>query len=187
VSSSLNLQIEEAAVRRAKNLLDVLGDSADLKDKMRAITLDALLFARLFESGPRRSIYAEQLLENLSAHGIEAPPMQAFRSDVIGGLRDRQIVIAGTSEGYRLAISAEDISDYLEHTERVVGPMLDRVVSARVAVKQDTMNRHDILENEDAVLRAIVSAFTEAQVLPRSTTDEGVEHLFSEEAQGIEP
>ena len=40
----------------------------------------------------------------------------------------------------------EDISDYLRHTENVVEPMLARVVSARAAVKQDTMNRHDILE-----------------------------------------
>ena len=59
---------------------------------MRALTLDVLLFASLFESGPRRSIFTDRLLENLAAHGLEAPPKQAFRSDVIGGLRDRGIV-----------------------------------------------------------------------------------------------
>ena len=50
---------------RAKQLLSALAESTDPKDKMRAVTLDALLFARLLEPRSRRSIFSDQLLENL--------------------------------------------------------------------------------------------------------------------------
>lgn len=185
-SSSLDGRIEEAAIGRAKQLLRVLNESSEVKDRMRALTLDALLFARIFESGPRRSIFTDRLLDHLAAHGLDVPPKQAFRAEVIGGLRDRGIVIAGTNEGYRLAISVEDISDYLAHTGGVVEPMLARVVSARTAVKQDTSNQHDILEEGDDVLREVVTAFTAAQVLPQVQPGAESDYAFSEEAEDAE-
>lgn len=185
-SGELDARIEETAVRRAQRLLGVLGESTDQRDRMRAVTLDALLFARMFEEGSRRSIFTDRLLDNLAAHGFERPPKQAFRADIIGGLRDRHIVIAGTSEGYRLALSVEDISDYLSHTQNVVEPMLARVVFARTAVKQDTANHHDILNEGSPVLRSLVETFIEAQVLPNVDVESSGQ-AQSEDAEDVEP
>lgn len=176
-SGPLDKTIEEMAIMRSQQILETLGQSSDPIDSLRAATLEALLFARLFEVGSRRSIYSDRLIDLLRSQGLEVPAKQAFQASVIGGLRDNGIVIAGTSDGYRLAVTTADITDYLAHTEGIVEPMLARVVCARAAVKQDTASRYDILKDGHDVLRAIVGSYTDAKVDTAALTTAFDQHI----------
>jgi len=64
---------------------------------------------------------------------------------LVGVIRDLGVVLAGSPNGYKLALTAADIGEYLAHTESIVGPMLARVKLARQSVRLDTSGRYDIL------------------------------------------
>lgn len=161
--------IWSAGVERAQRLVERYRSSQDPSEKLRAAALERLLFARLYEVGGERSIFTDKLMGLLEEEGYELPAKQAFRASVIGGLRDEGVLIAGTSEGYRLALTSGDIEDYLAHTESVVVPMLSRVAVARGVVNQDTAGAHDVLAQRHSELQAIVDSYGDARLLPRAT------------------
>jgi len=74
------------------------------------------------------------------------------------------VVLAGSPNGYKLALRAADIGEYLEHTESIVQPMLTRVALARQSVKLDTSGRYDILD-QSTPLRTLVEAATDQPLL----------------------
>lgn len=153
-----------AGVDRANRLIQLYRTSANPSEQLRGAVLERLLFARLYEVGSERSIFTDVLMRLLEEEGHELPAKQAFRSSVIGGLRDDGVLIAGTSEGYRLALTTGDVDDYLGHTESVVIPMLARVAVARGIVEQDTGGNHDVLEPKHPELKAVVDSYGDSRL-----------------------
>jgi hypothetical protein len=88
---------------------------------------------------------------------------QLFTSDIIGKIRDAGIIIAGTNIGYKLALSVEDINDYLYHNKNVIFPMFARMKKARETIKVATSNEYDILET-DNLLASLLETFSDRQI-----------------------
>ncbi|MDZ4179945.1 MAG: DUF3800 domain-containing protein, partial [Coriobacteriia bacterium] len=143
--------IGETALARAYRLRLNLDASPLPDERAAAYILDVLLFARLFEEGASQSIYADRLEELLKSQGFEVSTRQV--RGMVGFLRDKGVVVAGSAHGYKLAISAADIQEYLAHTEGIVAPMLTRVARARESVLLDTSGAHDILGSNNNLLR----------------------------------
>ncbi|NLV41023.1 MAG: DUF3800 domain-containing protein [Candidatus Hydrogenedentes bacterium] len=131
--------------RRVQSFIDTYKDSDDTDRQLQAATLEELLFARLYEDDSASSVYSAVLIERLMDRGHEELTDQAFKSRVIGNIRDSGILLAGSSDGYRIALGAEDISDYLQHDKSIIEPMLRRLLLARNVVKEITCNGYDIL------------------------------------------
>lgn len=153
--------IARQAELRVQALLRQYEESVNIEERAIAIILEALLFARLFEDGADQSIYADHLPTILAQHGIEMSTRQV--RSLVGVIRDKGVIVAGSPNGYKLALTAADIGEYLTHTEGIVGPMLGRVGRARQSVKLDTSGRYDILSRSDT-LRALVEASADASL-----------------------
>ena len=75
-------------------------------------------------------------------------------------MRDAGVIIAGDSNGYRLAMSVSDVQRYIRHNRSIVEPMLARLVKARSLLKMGTANQFDMLSSEDCtVLRELAQTF----------------------------
>jgi len=159
--------IAATARNRAVRFLDANRDSDDELARAQAATLEMLLFSRFYEPDDNQSVVGAELVHRLEARGFESMSEQTFRSQVIGRLRDNGIVIAGTWQGYRLAMSSDDIRDYLSHSKNVIVPMLSRIGVARRSVLLDTAGRYDILESEEnAELRSVVDCLNDTSIAP---------------------
>lgn len=142
---SLDSLLYDVLCQRAQDFIDKYEESYDEDQQMQVVTLKHLLFARLYEEGTARSIYANSLIEKLKEEGFEELSDQTFKLRVVGKLRDGGVIITGSNDGYRLALEMEDITDYLHHDRSIIEPMLQRLLMARETVKKITNGQCDIL------------------------------------------
>ncbi len=171
VFDSANLgQFDEAiaknAVSRAERLIADGTKSADEVDVLRAEVLDHLLFARVMEESSRQSMYADELVRLLSNRGHDIS--KRVLREIIGSLRDRGVVVAGSSSGYKLAMSEADIAEYLVHTDGIIGPMMHRLRVARRTASLDTGGRLDILAEVWPDMRMMLDSIVEGRVAEAS-------------------
>jgi hypothetical protein len=161
-TSDDNLMV--ALHNRVVRFLDEHDESPDPDRRMQATVLKHLFFARQFENRDRQAIVSDLLISRLHDAGFEELNKQAFHSRVVGKIRDDGIILAGTTDGYRLALTPRDIQDYLNHDNTIIGPMLARILKARATVKTDTAGRRDILDDSsNAVLKGLANTFQELQ------------------------
>lgn len=145
---------------RVTAYLDQLLQSDSQDDGMRECVLSKLLSARLYDD---RCLFGDYLMEHLVDAGYPKLNKQFFTAKVIGEMRNSGIIISGTSQGYRLALSMSDIEDYLSHNKGVTFPMYSRIARARNTVKAVTSGRVDILARHTA-LRRLVELYEEIQL-----------------------
>ena len=165
---SEDANITRQAQLRVQGLIARYESSSSQDERAMSIVLEELLFARIFEEGARQSIYADRLPDVLDQHGIGMNTRQV--RSLVGIIRDAGVVVAGSPNGYKLALTASDITEYLSHTESIVGPMLARVRRARESVKLDTSGRYDILHGS-ANLRYLVEATSDAPLFVLEDND----------------
>lgn len=115
---------------KAYRFLEEHENDADEKRKMQVHTLRRLYDVSSFESEDQRSIFSGKLISELRDQGYQLSP-RAFTGEVIGGLRRDGIIISGSPSGYKLALSLEDINEYLDHDRNIIVPMLKKLILAR--------------------------------------------------------
>lgn len=152
-------------INRAVAFIEQNENSKHEDSRMQAATLSRLLFARSFEDKGKQAIFSDDLIEKLKKEGFNMSSKKTFSSTIIGKIREAGIIIAGTNDGYRLAISTEDIRDYLKHDRSIIEPMINRLIEARKSVKTDTANSFDILDvPEYTCLCKMVDAFKDYEI-----------------------
>lgn len=140
-------------------------NSTDPDRQMQAMTLSSLMFARRFEDRENQAIVSDALMARLQSAGFEELGKQAFQSRIIGRIRDEGIILAGASDGYRLALSVKDIQDYLDHDRTIIEPMLGRMLKGRNSVKADTGGQFDILDQPQYLhLKRIADTYLDSSV-----------------------
>lgn len=102
--------------------------------RMQVYTLQRLFGASEYEAGIQRCIFSDVLLGELKEMGFQVTKRN-FTTDVIGGLRWEGIIISGSPYGYKLALSLEDIVEYLDHDNSIIIPMLEKLRMAKETVK----------------------------------------------------
>lgn len=157
--------LKTTARNRAINFITKNEDSESSNNIMQASIVRYLLFAREFEDKSKQAIIADELIEKLQKDGFEIFSKQAFTSKIIGKIREAGIILSGSNEGYRLALSIADIQDYLNHDKGVIEPMLNRLSIAQKTVKYDLLNKYDILDQLGLVtLKKLVEVFYENKI-----------------------
>lgn len=140
-------------------------NSSDTDRHMQAVTLGHLLFARQFEDRENQAIVSDALMARLRDEGFEEMHKQAFQSRVIGKIRDEGIILAGASDGYRLALTVADIQDYLDHDKSIIEPMLGRMLKARDTVMSETAGAYDVLlAPANLRMKKIAETFRDSQI-----------------------
>ena len=76
---------------------------------------------------------------------------------MIGGLRDKGIILAGGRKGYKIPTSTEELKKYIRHGKSIILPMIRRIQLCREAILLATNNGYDVLEaGEFARLRDLI-------------------------------
>ncbi|RLD43929.1 MAG: hypothetical protein DRI88_10290, partial [Bacteroidetes bacterium] len=153
------------------------GDSDNEDRQMQIAVLRHLLFQKEYgENNRDDAIYADDLISHLEWQSFPKLNRQSFSSRVIGPLRDAGLVLAGSNDGYRLAMSTRDIRLYLDHDWAIIKPMLHRLKTAQEVIRMATSNRVDILTlPEYASLRCLVRTFEDQQLADVGTIEKPAE------------
>lgn len=66
---------------------------------------------------------------------------------IIEPLRDKGVIIASCSKGYKIPTSLADISAYIHQTTSIVGPMLNRIDICRKFIKKGSLIEIDVFDD----------------------------------------
>ncbi len=72
-----------------------------------------------------------------------------FRSKIIGPLRDYGIILASCSKGYKLPSCENDLYDFLNHSNSIISPMINRIDKAHKAVLLATQGKINIIDKAE--------------------------------------
>ena len=125
--------IADCLLKNAKDFLAKNMNSDDDFVQRQCETLQLLLVRREYSGD--NFIFSGEIMGFLEAQGFSRISKQLFTSRVIGKLRDSQIIITGNPHGYRLALSKEDIKNYLRHNDAIISPMVHRLELATELLK----------------------------------------------------
>ncbi len=97
---------------------------------------------------PTHYVSSKQLLSAIGEYiGHTKERKNFLYRSVVARLRDEGVIIASCAHGYKIPVSAEDITTYLNQTHTIVYPMLHRIEICRNLIAQETMGEFDILED----------------------------------------
>jgi hypothetical protein len=176
-SNKWDSMIWDHAIEKCIEFIET-NESADIDDcKMQRCTLERLLFARKYESIDNQNIYSEELIEFLVKSGFEKLSDRDFKSKIITALRNHGIIITGSNKGYTIALTYEEIKEYLKHNKGIILPMIRKIKKAQEEIKKATNNNLDILleDSKFKILDKLSSALYEFEL------EENTEKLAEEE------
>jgi tetrahydromethanopterin S-methyltransferase subunit G/biotin operon repressor len=120
------------------------GDTQEEKDQIAFLKL-LILFQRIYLKN--RYTSTEEIIRHLNRNRQDKINQNYFRREVIGKLRDKGILIASSSNGYKIPINKNDLESFVNIGRRIILPMLKRIETARAAIKLATNNELDLLDN----------------------------------------
>lgn len=121
--------------------------SDDMDVRLRVGFLKILLF-EVQNGNPFLYVTSYSILNALNEYvDIKVSRDHLYRK-IVAPLRDERIIIASSSQGYKIPVSSEDIYTYLNQTNTIVSPMLHRIEICRDLIKSKTDNELDILDVE---------------------------------------
>lgn len=125
-------------------------DDSDPTVKDRVNCLKFLLFYFRFIS-PFKYVTTRELKSHVSYDKIKEVSSNYLRSSIIAKLRDSRVLISSSPKGYKLPVNVNDIYDFINHSNTIIFPMLDRLEKCRNEIKFATKNGLDIFDRPDYV------------------------------------
>ena len=137
--------IYDLAVHRARSF--IAEHEREIGEKsLQVATLQYLLFY-VHNVNARTFISSHHLLNVLEDYTESKIRLNYLYRRIIAPLRDAGIILASSSQGYKIPVSVEDITTYINQTHMVVSPMLHRIEICRNLIKQQTGNNLDVLDD----------------------------------------
>ena len=125
--------------------------------------LNYLLF-RFKYNRYRKYIPTKELINALISNGYSVKSEQVFRNKIIGNLRDQGVIISSSSKGYKLPSSEREISDYYQHVNSVVVPMIQRLKICNDLLKSSSEDHIDYIEKtEYKALKCFLEAYSKIE------------------------
>ncbi len=122
---------------------NVTSDDTDIR--LRVGFLKLLLF-EVQNGNPFLYVTSYTILNNLNEYVNFKVSRDHLYRKIVAPLRDEKIIIASSSQGYKIPVNSEDIYTYLNQTNTIVSPMLHRIEICRDLIKAKTDNELDILD-----------------------------------------
>lgn len=138
--------IFDLALHCSRSFISKYEHDESFEKHMQVALLKYLQF-QVLNVNAQKFIKSNQLLSVLSEYTESRIRPNYLYRRVIAPLRDAGVLLASCTHGYKIPISAEDITKYLNQTHTVVSPMLHRIEICRNLIKQQTHNALDILDD----------------------------------------
>ncbi|MCD7803146.1 MAG: DUF3800 domain-containing protein [Clostridiales bacterium] len=134
------------AVKCASDFIAQHEKDEDDERRAQIAFLKYLLF-QVKNMNPAQYISSNQLLIVIKEYTGHRITRNFLYRRVIAPLRDHGVIIASCTHGYKIPISVDDITTYLNQTHTIVSPMLHRVEICRNIILQSTSGNYDILDD----------------------------------------
>lgn len=147
LAENYDKEIADICLRQAFRFIEKYGDDDDPERVAQIIILDYLLF-RFMNNDLRRYIPTKELKKQLQYTLSWDMSTQAFRSKIIGKLRDEHVIIASSSpqKGYKIPANKKELYDFVNHGTSIIIPMMERLKKCRDIIKLGTLNEVDLFE-----------------------------------------
>jgi len=154
-ASPLDSLVQRVCLDQALVFMEENQNSKDPLVRLRASAIRYLVLYSRFED-PNKYVPTKLLLRILREGGARSMNEQFFRSSVIAKLRDAGVIISSGPKGYKLPVSAADLSEFVNTSCGIILPMIDRLKRARDQVLLASEGELDILgHSESADLRRL--------------------------------
>lgn len=130
----------------ATQYIDTNKDKNDEDTRMRILFLKHLLWV-VRNINPNKYVSSNEIIKVLSELSNRKIRRNYLYRKVIAPLRDAKVIIASCSHGYKIPTSIDDIYSYVNQTNGVVGPMLERVKTCRQLILAHTDGALDIFDD----------------------------------------
>jgi len=158
-SSEFDKIIMEVNIEKAMIVLDELREAPEKENLLKHAILNELISIEMRSIANKWRIYKTRN-ELLKLSGFSGMASRNFQAKVVRPLRESGIIIAGTTNGYKIATSLRDIHEDIEDDEAKIIPTIKALLSIRKTVKIITSNELDILNSYDSqLLKAVIMAF----------------------------
>lgn len=147
IDESFNHQIAAVCHLRIQQFLN--SESGDDQQKIDQINFLKLLLLVQRVSVKNRYITTSEIFSHLNSSRPSKIQSEYFRTKVVGVLRDKGILISSSRKGYKIPTSANDLYNFINHGNRIIMPMLNRIKEARNAIRLATANDLDLLDREE--------------------------------------
>lgn len=127
--SESDSEVRSIALRAAAVFLDGAAVGGDIEEEVQRATLSYLLFHAMFPIGDE-FISTQEIIDHLNFHGFSNINSHYLRSNVVSKLRDRNVVIASSSRGYKIPTTYSDVIGFADLVDGIVSPLLARLERA---------------------------------------------------------
>jgi len=140
-----NAVIAEYSANSALVFINKHENSRDPVIKDQVNCLRYLLFYYQYIN-PYRYVTTRELKENVGFNKSKDLSTNYLRSSIIAKLRDSDVLISSSDLGYKLPVNEKDLYDFINHSNRIIFPMLDRLERCRKGIKLVTKNALDLFD-----------------------------------------
>jgi len=128
-SNEMDTTVCSISIQAASRFLDEDSSDGDIETRIQHAVLSYLLFRAKFPTDGD-FIPSLEIVDHLHFHGFLDVNTHYLRSNVVSKLRDRDVVIASSSRGYKIPTSYSDIVGFAELVDGIVNPLLNRLKRA---------------------------------------------------------
>jgi len=143
---------DEIIAEQSANLADIFISNheydIDPLIKDQSTCLKFLLFNYRYIH-PNRYVTTRELKSHVSYNKPKEISTNYLRSSIIAKLRDSRVLIASSTRGYKLPVCERDLYEFINHSNSIVLPMLDRLEKCRKEILLTTKNGLDIFDKPE--------------------------------------
>lgn len=161
-ATNYDANIAETCFRKAKAYVERNKSSDEPEIKQRVIILEYLLF-RFMNNSSRKFIPTQELINQLEYAGYPKCSILTFRNKIIAPLRDAEVVISSSKNGYKIPSTEEELCAFVNHGKTIILPMLSRLKKCNDVIATGTNGRIKLFDKaEYSELRALLEDSEEA-------------------------
>ena len=150
IATEYDKEIASICLKQAIDYINIHDKDMDEDTIAQIIVLKYLLF-RFMNNDTREYIPTHELKKQLSFLKSGTMSTQTFRIKIIGKLRDKGVIISGSSskKGYKIPAKYEEVIDFINHGTTIIMPMLERIKKCRDLIKLGTNNEVDLFDKTE--------------------------------------
>lgn len=161
-ATNYDANIADTCFRKAKVYVERNKTSDEPEIKQRVIILEYLLF-RFMNNASRKYIPTQELINQLEYAGYPKCSILTFRNKIIAPLRDAEVVISSSKNGYKIPSTEEELCAFVNHGKTIILPMLSRLKKCNDVIATGTNGRIKLFDKaEYSELRALLEDSEEA-------------------------
>jgi Protein of unknown function (DUF3800) len=146
-SHELDAHVARISLTAAARFLAHYEDSGDPELQAQHALLSYLLFHASY-STEERFIPTAELVEHLHTAGFRELEKHGVRTNLVARLRDRDVIIASSSRGYKIPTTYADMLAFADLVEGMALPLMHRLKRANDAIALGSAGKADVLSEE---------------------------------------